>query len=893
MEVVDAKQAFNAWNEKNYENFVSRFEDEQQSALKLLPLFLQTNNRLLPGYNGPDTPAGIYGYTPAVSVVREAKKFHEKFRFNQERPLKNTIIESVFLQHDLLSDQIFLWVVHIEKLKSDQFDELENKILRIQTWLKSRDLNISTKLLTAKRLSKKSKPASIFLDTFYHSAILLAGKYPVWWLVPPEKEENYTEFVEHIKTARFVNSGEFIDLGGIVALSADDSLKLAIKHAQNIYKTPEISFLELLLLKQKQDGWPDIGGLAYNLKTKIFSNNKNYQEYYSNRIMLEELQDALDKYSKIKDLAGNNPVSYKKLFGLLSQYAHAASKSFLKEISDNYDVSPRGVGVVEYLDFNKILFSEIQTVYLSLLDQYDGQTSSGSKNEKLMILSQNILSFLSQRSDRIPVYVTQDKAEFVLGRMLLRHNIESAKSDSWSLIMELDEGEEKIISVFDNIITLIIWAWLNRVVDRSTQVSIQCPQLLVKQTEARNVLETLIQNINPDVIANIPSKVFERPNRPVRSLLFFNLVVEDFQRRQIASITRDDDPLNFGDESENLFTSCEQLVINSWGDVYTKIYTGTDGVLQCLCDWTHHAALSGGKAPQELKCFGYGSGESTYMAQRIDQVYEELIQFFYYQKKIEGCLVVRMGDEYYAVTAEQGQLHQHRIGRQSAFYPYLERPNVKFKHYMLERLALPDMPLREIFQRNKKELIQIFFKSTGQSCETWVLDEKGSLCHIQQELFNRPSYIAHWLYVMRNIRARLKKINYQDRELPSLEIFEVVSNRLGGIEFFPVGSEDINTKWGFIDIQVVVTGNESNEKISLICEGKNFDFDTYEDNVVTETIKYISENLIVDGAMPIYVTDVDAPLRLYGVEDRDNIQIAHFLKYMRNIENTLNKLLYS
>jgi len=893
MEVIDAKQAFASWNEKNFENFISQFESEQQSAFKLIPLLLQANNRMLPGYNGPDTPAGIYNYMPDSSVVNEARQINEKFRLGQDRPLKNTIIESVYLQHDVLSGQLTLWVIHIEKLKADQFDELENKIGRIQLWLKSRNVDINTKLLTAKRLSKKSKPAAIFLDRFYHGSFLLAGKYPVWWLVPPGKEEDYAAFVEHIKTARFVSSEEYLDLGGLTALDPDDCLKLSIKHAQNVYKHPEISFLELLLLKQKQNAFPGVNGLAYKLKERIYSENKNYQDFYSSQIVLDELQSSIKKHSKNKVDKGKKSVSYNKLFGMLSQYASSASKSFLKDLSGNFDMNLRGLGVAEYLEFNKILFTEIQAIYLSLLDQYDHQLKSESRNEKLMILSKNILSFLSQESDRIPVYITQNNADFILGRMLLKHNIESAKSDSWSLVMEMDEGEEKVISVFNNLITLIIWAWLNRVIDQSTQVSIQCPQLLVKQTEARHVLEMLIQNINPDVVANVPDRVFERPNKPLRSLLFFNLVVDEEQRKQIASITREDDPLNFGDASENLFTSCEQLVINSWGDVYTKSYTGTEGVLQCLCDWTHHGSLPTSKLPQELKCLGYGSGESTFMAQRIDQVYEEMIQFFYHQKYTEGCLIIRMGDEFYAVAAEDEKLNQYRIGRQSALYPYLEQANIDFRPYMMERLALPDSPLRTIFQKNKKGIIQVFFQSAGQSCETWVLDEKGSVCHIQQNLFNRAGYIAHWLYVMRNIRSRLKKINYQNRELPTLEIFEIIKNQLGDIEFSPVGSEDLNTKWGFVDIRVVVSGSESNEKISLICEGKNFDFDAYGDNVVAETIKYISQNLIADGPTPVYVTDVDAPLRLYGVEDRDDIQTIHFLKYMRNIESMLNKLLYA
>jgi len=892
MEIIDAKQAFLGWNKKNFEYFVSLFEPEQQSALTLLPLLLQTNNRLLPGYNGANTPAGVYGYLPDASVINEARKSHEKFRFDQLRPLKNTIIESVFLQRDILTESLTLWVVHIDKLKSDQFDILENKIARIQAWLKSRNLNVNSKLLTAKRLSKKSKPAAIFLDDFYHQSFLLAGKYPVWWLVPPEKEEGYEDFVKHIKTARFVNAEEFLDLGGLSGLVADDILKLAIKHAQDVYKAPDISFLRLLLLKQKQDVWPKIEGLAYQLKRDVYSGNKNTEQFFSHNIVFEALQASIEERLHKQSLNGDLSVSYSKLFALLSYYTKTASTSFLMSLSEDIDMRPRDVGVSEYLNFNKILFSEIQAVYIDFINQYNRQTQHKSESTKLISLAKNIQSFLSQDKSRVPVYITQDKTEFILDRALLKHNVETGKLDTWSIIMELDEGEEKIIAVFDDLITLIVWAWLNRIVDRSTQISIKCPKLLVKQTEAHYVLEVLIQNITPDVICNTPVRVFERPNKPLRSFLFFNLVAFEFQKKQIEAITREDDPLNFGDEAENLFASCEQLVINSWGDLHAQRYSGNDGVLQCLCDWTHHAPLSRTQVPQELKCFGYGSGESTFMAQRIDQVYEELIQFFYHQKNVDGCFIVRMGNDYYAVIAEQDNLQQNRIGHRQALYPYLEQTNTAFRSYALERLALPDSPLREILQRNKKDVIQVFFQTVNRACETWVLDEKGSLCHIRQDWFDRSGYVAHWLYVMRNIRNRLKKINYQDRELPALELFEVSRNRLGVMGFHPVGSEDVNKNRGFVDIQVEVEGDELGERISLICDGKRFGFDEYGDRVVTETVQYISAKLAGEGPLSVYVTDIKAPLRLYGVEDRDNIQVVHFLKYIRNIETMLNKLLY-
>ena len=171
------------------------------------------------------------------------------------------------------------------------------------------------------------------------------------------------------------------------------------------------------------------------------------------------------------------------------------------------------------------------------------------------------------------------------------------------------------------------------------------------------------------------------------------------------------------------------------------------------------------------------------------------------------------------------------------------------------------------------------------------MDEKGSMCHILKASINRSTYISHWLYVVRNIKNRLKKINYQDKELPSLEINEVIISRPGVIEFNPLSAEDININEGFIDVQVVVSGSDTGEKISLICDRVQFDADEYGDQVVSECVRFIKNKNSNEGSKPLYVTNVEAPLRLYGVDDRENIQTMHFLKYMRNIESMLNKLI--
>lgn len=885
MEIADAKQAFLNWNKKSFNHLIEQCEAEQQLALKLLPLLFQTNDRLLPGYNGAHTPAGIYGYKPEKSVISSAKKIYSKFSYEQHKVLNKTIIESIFLQKTVLDGKLYLWVVYIEKLKSDQIEELRNKLKKIIIWLKSRNLDVDGQLLSSSRLAKKSKPQALFLNNFYLESILLAGKYPVWWLVPPEKESDYTSFVEHIKKARFVNENEFIDIGNVSQINSDDYIRLSIKYAQTVYQQPEKSYLNLLLLKNSQDSWPKTSGLAWQLKLKIYSDQKDVEKLYAKSIVVESLQYVIANMA----LTETHLMPFPKLFSLLSKYSRNVSCEILDDLSIDSAAGFRSLEVGDYLSLYKALFSEIRLVYDLIFTQYQ-KTEESNANKKLKNTAENMSRFLSTSSDRVAIYNTRERTEFILDRILLRYIIKPSSHDLWVLIIKLEEGEEKIIHEFNSLLALVSWAWLNRIIDPSTQVSIDCPLYMVKQTEAYHVLEVLAQNINPDLVNKTTPRDFEHATRPLQSILFLNLVIDDSYLQQINSITETDDPLSFGGNYENLITNCEQLIVYDWGDVYTRQYSGDDGILQCLCDWMKYAPLSRGVPPQKLRSFGYAAGDSTYIAQRIDQVYAELIQFFYYKKQRDGCFIIRMGPDYYCVEAENDVLCQHRIGDQSALHVFLEQENKSYRPYALERFVLAETPLREILNRNKKAVVQIFFRINNSMSETWVLDEKGSVWFDQQPWVDRSSFVAHWLYMMRNISSRLKKINYQQRELPKIEIQQITNNQLGGLDFSPIGSETLSVERGFIDIHVKLDAQKEADQISLICDGREFDSVVYGDQVIAECMQYAAEIMRREGNKPVYVTDINVPLRIFSVEDRDDIQVLHFLKYKRNIEKRLNQV---
>lgn len=257
LQVADAKQAFLRWNTFQYENLPEIIPGEVYKYIQLIPLFLQINNRLLPGYTGPDTPLGVYAYKPDKNAIADARQLNNKFRYQQEGVVKNPSIDSVLFQQQVIDKEIRCWIFFRPNLNKKQVILLKEKVDKISQWFSLRGCSIDFICLTdddfrnnKNQLSKQINQ-SLYLDYFYSEIIVLAGKYPVWWLVPPTREKEYTAFVEHIKQARFVDNEEFIDLGGVADLSRADLLQFAVDQVQKIKLSPEICLVQLLLIDQK------------------------------------------------------------------------------------------------------------------------------------------------------------------------------------------------------------------------------------------------------------------------------------------------------------------------------------------------------------------------------------------------------------------------------------------------------------------------------------------------------------------------------------------------------------------------------------------------------------------------------------------------------------------
>ncbi|MBI3188631.1 MAG: class I adenylate cyclase [Gammaproteobacteria bacterium] len=896
MEIVDARQAFLKRNKNCLQIYLRQLPQAQSSAIQLLPLIFHVNSRLLPGYNGPDAPYGVYGYEPEKTTIGLARKLNSRFHVEHAGILGNAPIEALFVKYSFLKNKMSLWLVHAADMKEQHQKILEDKLYRVNAWLRSRDLEAQANLVSAAGLTQHGlrkeaneyfASAALFLDSFYTESFLLAGKYPVWWLVPPELEEHYADFVDKIKVARFVPDQEYIDLGGLAASTPHELMKQAMDCVHDVQKFPEVSWPKLLLLNTIQKSWPKIDGTAIRMKHHVYLDDTS-KEVTADNMMREVLFESIEDMGQADHLMPPD-----RLLAALKQYSSKGGllASLVPQPKEHYiHLKPQAFDAMRYIQTSRALMREIGLAFNKIIDRYQSHAKDEASQQQLS-LAQNMLQFLSEPKQRVPVITTRPNAELLQGRVIFRHVI--APIEHWKLLVGAVDEQEKILYESSSLLALIAWAWLNYVVDKSTQVAVDCPLRAVKQIDARHALEVLVSHLDRTKIIETSREVFNKPREVQYAMVFIHLVMDEVLRAQIEALEEKsakentDLPLQL----ESLIGHCEQLVMSNWGDVEVKRYAGESGVLQCLCDWLMYGATLPKPKALPLQAHGYAAGASTYLAQRTGQIYAEMIDFFLKKKTGQSRFIVRLGEHYYCLQRDEHGLQVNLLGNEAALLLFLETTTPEFVETGIERMSMLGMPLREIYQRNKPGMVQLFYRVANRTCDTWILDERGSLCHFRQDWYDRDSYLTRWLYFLRNVRNRMKNISYQNRELTALELTQISNNRLGVIEFNRIGAESVNAQRNFMEIQLQVEGAKNGDRLTLICDGRYFDYQTYTSSVMTEALQYINARMIGEGRKPVYVTDIDVPLRLFNVSQREDIQTLHFLKYCRNFENRMNQLL--
>lgn len=232
------KRRFVAIHRERLQRIEGELLPGQRVLLQLLPLLFHINHPMLPGFSGTDTPSGIPDYSPGKVQLQTAKRLSRSFEY-QKRARRRFQIQGLYLMGSIGSvahtagSDLDVWLCHDPTLSQGSLQSLRTKSRRIENWGKELGLEVHIFIMnvedfrqgkrdTLSHESSGSTQRRLLLEEFYRTGVLLAGRYPLWWLVPPDQEAEYSTYAEMLLHKRFVERIDCLDFGGLESLSADE-----------------------------------------------------------------------------------------------------------------------------------------------------------------------------------------------------------------------------------------------------------------------------------------------------------------------------------------------------------------------------------------------------------------------------------------------------------------------------------------------------------------------------------------------------------------------------------------------------------------------------------------------------------------------------------------------
>src|SRR3569832_2243766 len=311
MGVSATKQRFLLLNRERLRRAQESMRERQQDILDLLPLLFHVNHPILHGFTYSEGPVGVSDYRPTKRALHAAKKIAMSFEYRR-KALPRYDIDSLILMgssgtvaYSQKSD-FDIWLCHRPDMVVAKLAELQQKAALIEERAGSLDLEVHFFLINPHEIreghhadlsSESSGTAQhyLLLEEFYRTGLLLAGRYPIWWLVPPDAETRYADYVSGLVERRHISPNEFVDFGGVHQIPAEEFFGAALWQLFKGIDSPYKSVLKLLLVELYASQYPKIRRLCQRFTRAIYAGETQHDQLDPYIMMSRALEEHLER----------------------------------------------------------------------------------------------------------------------------------------------------------------------------------------------------------------------------------------------------------------------------------------------------------------------------------------------------------------------------------------------------------------------------------------------------------------------------------------------------------------------------------------------------------------------------------------------------------------------
>ena len=891
------RERFLAVNQQRLERVKAALTQRQQTTLSLLPLLLAVNHPLLPGYISTTTPAGFRAFTPTTEALLAARGIARSFSY--QAPLKHHTpkLQGLFLMGSLGSlahaghSDMDLWLCYDPTLSEPEKSELARKCAAIEQWATAQGCEVHIFLINPEHFRQAQPSAELgtehcgstqhylLLDEFYRTAIWLAGRTLLWWVVPAEMETCYEQYTQTLLGKRFIAQDEVLDLGSVGSIPVSEYVGAGLWQLLKGLHAPYKSVLKLLLIETYARQHPTVSCLALAYKAAI-QNNECHLNALDPYLMLYRLLESslleqgdtqrlelvrrclYFKAGKKLSIAANTPKSWQRLV--------------LEQLTQEWGWDREQLMHVDAKRFWKIraaqreqnaLVSEMFYSYRFLTAfalKHNAQNGMNARDMKL--LGRKLFAIFEHKAGKVECInpgIADDLSE---PRLYFKFSPSRFnRAAHWAVFTEVDSNQAAPLKKAQNLIELIAWTYINGIYQRGTRLKV------IGVSLAEDVLYRLFESLRNHLnnhSAPITDAAFLEPNTLLNSFIVVNLGDESF----FAQPTTIDTPI----------MQLDQICINSWQECYTQHFSGPYALLDLIC-----SVLNGLKphATPVINVHCYAPKRAQAIRSQIKHVLEQAL--FLFNTAAPCRYLFELNDCFYLAHLQDGEVSYLVLSDRQALLGYLGHCPISQPALTLDPFVLRHDSLRLILEKAQKGTIQVFYQLIDGEAEITISDEHNSLWRQTQPFYDTSSLLRPIERFLRAVRFRLHVDQplWAEPEL-SIEFYEIKSSQ-AGYHLEPRNPAAYTLRSGFYNVQAVLEAGEETPLLTIYCDQQRFSVLDHAHEIYTVVARYILAHRRSTEKYRCYLTDLDISALV-----SDTPTTATYLRYKTDIESALNQALY-
>ena len=898
----------------------------QQFFLDLLPLLFHVNHPMLPGYVSHKTPSGISDYRPDKRTLNFAQQIARSFKY-LHNPHDQGDIYAIHLMgscgtigHSSASD-LDIWVCYRPGISAEKVEMLRSKAGKIEQWAQEFQLEVHFFVIDYQLFKLQqhggitddgsgSTQHFLLLDEFYRTGLLVAGRYPVWWLVPAENEDEYAFFTQTLTHKRYIKATETTDFGAIVEIPAEEFVGASIWQLYKGIEMPHKSVLKLLLNEVYACRHPAIDPLAIQFKRAIYNDQLDLNELDPYVMVYRAIESYLSARGERERLELVRRCFYLKVGLKLSRSVAEFQKSWKRKLMEQLVREWRwDSGELINLDsrdswkISRVTLEQSQLVG-ELTHSYRFISDFARKHSIQPVADANELSILGRK-----LYAAYERKVGKIDRVgqgampgVLEEIVEleqrghSAEQNFWQVGVATGRPsgrtEFEVVNKAKTVLEVVVWCFINGVIDLATHIQLETKRSELTTYELHDILQMLHQLL-PQPLPKPPQQNFLQAASPVQYVVVVNMGMHpmaDLRKKGVQRLSDRNNALDYSGVSRNLVVSVDQLMLNSWHEVTCQSYQGPHALMDFLRDHLQSwSSQSGPVAKLDIRCFS--AGYATTIQTRLEQLFEDLFACYSSWKTDKlNRYVLKVSQQYCCFQYINDRFEYQVFDNHSALLAGLEQHQTRYSPVIFDRYSMGDSELAVIYKSCQPGVIQFFFRVNDQNAHVYVVDENGALIQYQTSFYNEETLLVPFQRFLESIFTRLDSTssvaNLPERRVSYYEIVPQIGQRPPVIESRRAPESGGSNSYMHIRA-MVETGSVVAPHYSLYCDDKEFSSIEHGSQLYSRIVEYILSLRENSERYPCYITDLD----LTTQASSDRLSCFHYLYYKKNLEGSLNRLL--